>query len=112
MYNFVSGCLLVQCKQMEFEDNRPATTEEIALANAPRLTLKPTHSDVAPEPLNTTLPRQDEPNFAFDAESTQQVITAEPQAEPRAQTHKTALIVSVGCALLFACALTGMLVLR
>ncbi len=101
--------VMVQYELMEFEKNIPATAEEIALADAPKLTLQPNNADIAPEPLNSNHSHLNEATFAFESEKTDPASNATPQVN---HSHLTATLVAIGCAVLFSGALAAALFLR
>lgn len=101
--------VMVQYELMEFEKNIPATAEEIALADAPKLTLQPNNADIAPEPLNSNHSHQNEAAFAFESETTDPANSLAPQAN---HSHATAALVAIGCAVLFGGAVAAALFLR
>ena len=55
---------------MEFEKNKPTTAQDIALADAQKVTLQPLHVDVAVEPISSHIYQQADATFAFEHEAT------------------------------------------
>jgi len=87
---------------MEFEHDKPATATDIALADAPKVTLQPYH-DVQTDPVITDRSHRNEGSFAFESESTSAAaLTAQASAHPH---HRTALIASLLTVIVFGLAL-------
>lgn len=57
---------------MEFEKNAPTTAQDIALADAARVTLQPMHGDIKPDSITSTAIATDatRESFEFETEST------------------------------------------
>lgn len=79
---------------MEFEKNKPTTAQDIALADAQKVTLSPLHSEVAPEPLSTTYAHQGDGNFGFERESTASTSDSESKHPHRSLAAAIAIYVS------------------
>jgi len=81
---------------MEFESNTPPSDREIALADAPRLSIQPVHIDRLPEATSIDRSRRNDRTFEFERETTTE--TAIQSSHPH---HRTAIIAGVACAVLF-----------
>lgn len=97
---------------MEFEKNKPATADDITLADAPRVTLEPTHGDLSPGIGNSpnAAGRPDNRNFEFETESTAEAALSTPSS--RHPHRKTALLFTLLTVILFAAALAVLYLLR
>lgn len=93
---------------MEFEKNAPATAEEIALANAPKITVQPLSNNITPGLLNTNRSHANEATFVFEAETTETQVN-DGTEKP---THTVAIVIAGACALCFAAGLAAALFLR
>lgn len=77
---------------MEFEHDKPATAKDIALADAPKVTLQPYH-DVDIPPVISDRSHRNEGSFEFETETTDAAaLTAQASRHPH---HQTALIAAV-----------------
>ena len=84
--------LVLQYRYMEFEHDKPASAADIALADAPKVTLQPYH-DVQVDPVISDRSHRNEGSFEFESESTTAAaLTAQATAHPH---HHTALLVAV-----------------
>ena len=84
---------------MEFEKNKPTTAQDIALADAPKVTLKPVHSDVAPEPLSTSYGQHNDNTFSFERDSTANTTDRASTKHPH---HSLAAAIAIYAAAVFA----------
>ncbi|MES2875966.1 MAG: hypothetical protein V4678_00690 [Patescibacteria group bacterium] len=87
---------------MEFEKNTPASAQDIALADTPKVTLQPVSSNVRAEAVMNNYSHQNEAAFEFETESTGTPAAASTTSHSH---HKVALISAVLCATLFGAAL-------
>lgn len=83
---------------MEFEKAKPATAQQVALADAPLMTVQPVHADVRPDVPNTNYTHQNEAVFEFESETTDQAAFRAGTAHPH---HMTGIIVAATTASLF-----------
>lgn len=109
MYLLALVLLVIQYFYMEFEKDIPATDEQIALANSPKVTVAPITADIQPEATNNNFTHQNEAAFTFEAESTDPSAIVAPSAENH---HIVALLIAGTCALCFAAGLAAALFLR
>lgn len=99
---------MIQYIPMEFEKNTPATAEDIALADAPRLTLEPVNGDVKADQFNSVRTFSTE-TFEFDTESTTpeahdgNAVSSTPEPHPH---RMTALLAAIGCVVIFGSLIT------
>lgn len=98
--------------QMEFEKNKPATAEDIALADTPKVTLQPVHGEIRTEPINNNYTHQNEASFKFEAESTDAAALAAGSGSAGHPRHGMAVIVSLATAVVFGLVLFGLYSLR
>jgi hypothetical protein len=94
---------------MEFEHDKPATATDIALADAPKVTLQPQH-DVQTDPVIRDRSHRNEGSFEFETESTSAAaLTAQSSEHPH---RHTALFVAFGTVIIFGLALAGLYLMR
>jgi hypothetical protein len=97
---------------MEFEKNKPATAQDMALADTPRVTLEPAHGDVRPDTPNVpNAARPDNRNFEFETESTADAALSTGTVSHQSH-HRFALVLTIITVLLFAAALAVLYLLR
>lgn len=93
---------------MEFERNAPTTAQDVALADAPRLSLNPLHGDVRAD--LSSAPRLGSASatqpFEFETEST--AAAAKSHTSGSTSHHRTAALLGAATALLF---ISGLIVL-
>lgn len=94
---------------MEFEKNKPTTAADIALADAPKVTLQPVHGDIHAEATNMNYSHQGEANFKFESESTDATADTLNRSHPH---HRIALIIAIVTAIVFGSCLTALLILK
>jgi hypothetical protein len=93
---------------MEFEHDKPATAQDIALADAPKVTLQPYH-DVQADSVVADRSHRNEGSFEFESESTDAAaLTAQSSTQP----HRTALLAAIGTVVAFGVVLLVMLAIR
>ena len=83
---------------MEFERNTPATPQDIALADAPKVTLQPLNTEIHAESVQNNYSHNNEATFEFETEKTDGESVATNQRHPH--TH-IAAITSLACACVF-----------
>lgn len=90
---------------MEFEKDKQASDEEIALADAPHMSVNPAHGDIQPNVANIpNAARPDNRNFEFETESTAELAMSSAGDKPQPH-HRTALVLALLTVLLFGAAL-------
>lgn len=97
---------------MEFEKNKPVTAEDIALADAPKVTLQPTHAEVKAEPVNSNYTHENEATFAFETESTPTPVTSANEHPTNHPHRKIAAVAATAIVFVFGLALFGLYSLR
>ena len=83
---------------MEFEKNKQTTAQDIALADAQKVTLVPVHSEIIPEPLSANYGRLNDGPVNFELESTEHIGDA-PSKHPH---HSLAAAIAIYVAAVFA----------
>jgi hypothetical protein len=97
---------------MEFEKNKPITADDIAMANAPHVTLEPAHGDIRPDVANIpNVARPDNRTFKFETESTAEIAAAAPSGVKH-QHHSLALIFAIVTVVIFVAVLALLYVVR
>jgi len=98
---------------MEFEKDKPATAEDIALANVPRVKLEPAHDGLRPDIGNSpnAASRPDNRNFEFETESTADAAMADT-TRSRHPHHSVALVLTILTVVLFLAALAVLYIMR
>lgn len=109
---FRGSSLWYNLAQMEFEKNKPATAEDIALADTPKVTLQPVHGEIRTEPINNNYTHENEATFKFEAESTDAAALAPDSSSTGRSHHRMAVIVSLATAVVFGLVLFGLYSLR
>lgn len=94
---------------MEFERNTPATAQDIALADSPKVTLQPVHGEVRVESTATNYAHQNEAIFEFESEATDAAAAQQPGTSSH---HVTAIITAVAIAVIFGGGLSLLYFLR
>lgn len=97
---------------MEFEKDKPASAEEIALADAPHMSVNPAHSDIQPNAANVpSAARPDNRNFEFETESTAELAMSNAGGK-RQSHHRNALVLALLTVVLFGVAIAVWYVYR
>lgn len=94
---------------MEFEHDTPASAKDIALADAPKVTLQP-YNDVQVDSFVADRSHQAEGSFAFETETTDAAAQSAKTAAP--SHHNTALAAAIGTVIVFAVALLALMMTR
>jgi hypothetical protein len=83
---------------MEFEHDTPATAKDIALADAPKVTLQPYH-DVQVDSVVADRSHRNEGSFEFETESTDAAALSAQTSN--LSHHHTALVAAIGTVVVF-----------
>jgi hypothetical protein len=86
---------------MEFEKNTAPTAEDIALADAPKVTVQPLHAEIPIDPV--TYHYQQEKTFTFESEKTDGTKWRSKFGQHQ---HHFAAVTSIGIVVVFAASLS------
>lgn len=94
---------------MEFEHDKPASAADIALADAPKVTLQPYH-DMQVDSVISDRSHRNEGSFEFESESTTAAaLTAQATTHPH---HQMAIIAAVFTVIVFGLLIFALFLLR
>ncbi len=86
---------------MEFERNAPTTAQDVALADTPRLSLDPLHTDIQADLSNAPHLANDEAARTFEFETESTAAAAKSRTDGSTSHHRTAALLGAATALLF-----------